>query len=392
MKYIKNIFPLIITIVLLFFTTYNLDDISTASTSRSLFNDCWHIIQDNYYLKDLNNQNWSYWKKHYKNKIKDLDDAGIAIGSMIASLNDEYSKYMNNKEFLAQNQAINSQMNGLGISVAMKSDGVNVVDVIKNSPAYNSGVKKGDIIVKIDNKNINHIQSAIQSIKENDGIIKLELSRKGRKLTKNIKKEIIKLETISYELLKDNIGYIKLSSFVCDDTRNKFKDALLSLQNSKALILDLRGNSGGLLENALEISSMFLPYGDIVTIVAQDGSKETYCSNGEHFIYNNPVVILVNGLSASASEVLSGALKDNKKAILIGTRTFGKGLIQKVFFFKDENDKIVSGMNLTIARYLTPNGVDINKKGIEPDYRIELTNSYDSQLAYAKKYINSLEQ
>ena len=310
---------------------------------------------------------------------------------MIMSLNDNYSKYMTQEEFNNQNHAINSEMKGIGVSVAMRSNKVNITDVVKNSPAWSCGIKKGDIVLKIDDKEVNYIQNAVQFIQNNDGIIKLELLRNGKKLTKNVQKKLIKLDTLNYELLKDNIGYIRLSSFVCDDTKYEFKLALSKLQNTKALILDLRGNSGGLLDNALEISSLFLPYGDIVNVISQDGSKCTYCSNGEHCMYTNPVVILVDGLCASASEGQSGALKDNNRAILIGTKTFGKGLIQKVYYFKDDNNNVIAGMNLTIAKYLTPNGFDINKKGLEPDYVIKPSKVYDNQLAYAKKYIKSLK-
>ena len=189
--------------------------------------------------------------------------------------------------------------------------------------------------------------------------------------------------------ITDDIGYIRISSFIGMDTSKEFIIALNRLKDSKGLILDLRGNAGGLFQNAIIISNLFLKKGDIVNVIARQGKKNTYSASDDGCIYDNPLVVLVDGTSASASEILSSALQDNNRAILIGTKTYGKGLVQKVFSLPNK-----SGMNLTIARYLTPNGIDINKTGITPDYVVtfshnDFMNNIDSQLVFARQYLEN---
>ena len=180
---------------------------------------------------------------------------------------------------------------------------------------------------------------------------------------------------------------MRISSFIGADTPKEFIIALNRLKDSKGLILDLRGNSGGLFQNAIIISNLFMNKGVIVNVIARQGKKNVYSAQNEGCIYNNPLVVLIDNNSASASEILSSALRDNSRAVLVGTRTYGKGLVQKIFSLPNQ-----SGMNLTIARYLTPKGVDINKKGIEPDFTINFShndfiNNIDPQLIYAQRYL-----
>ena len=187
--------------------------------------------------------------------------------------------------------------------------------------------------------------------------------------------------------MTQDIGYIRVLSFIGADTPKEFIIALNRLKDSKGLILDLRGNSGGLFQNAIMISNLFMNKGVIVNVIARQGKKNVYSAQNEGCIYNNPLVVLIDNNSASASEILSSALRDNSRAVLVGTRTYGKGLVQKIFSLPNQ-----SGMNLTIARYLTPKGVDINKKGIEPDFTVNFShndfiNNIDPQLIYAQRYL-----
>ena len=327
-------------------------------TPEELFYDAWSVAKNNYYQKDMNKQDFSRWKKRYKNKIKTIEDADVAISSMLASLDDTYSKFMNTDEFLEQNRSINSKLYGIGINIASISGKIYIVNVLKNAPAYNQGVRAGDIILKVNNEAVSgcSVYRAAQLIKgDKDASVELQLKRGSENLVKTIKREEIKIKTVDYKKLDEEIGYIRVSSFIGLDTTKDFVVALNKLKDTKALILDLRGNSGGLFQNAIVIANLFLKKGSIVQVIARHGKKNTYFASSDGCIYENPLVVLIDEDTASASEILSSALHDNNRAILVGTKTFGKGLVQKVFSLPDK-----TGMNLTIARYLTPSGNDIN--------------------------------
>ena len=211
-----------------------------------------------------------------------------------------------------------------------------------------------------------------------------------KKLTKKIKRKEIKIKSVKSSILDNHIGYIQILSFMSGTTPNEFLEALENTKNTDSLILDLRGNTGGLLDNAVFIADMFINNGTIVDIIYRNGYKKSIKAQDEHLGMQKPVVVLVNGASASASEILSGALKDTHKATLIGRKTFGKGLVQKVVPLPNQ-----TGVNVTIARYLTPNGTDINKLGIKPDIEVGnefdffVGNQKDEQLEKAKEVLNN---
>lgn len=358
--------------------------------AKQLFFECWNDIKNNYYINDLNKQNWSKWKKRYQNKIKTTEDAYVAINSMLASLDDSYSKFLSQEEFQEQNSAINSKLYGIGINIASISGKIFVANVIENTPAQNADIRSGDIILKVNDTDINgnSIYEAAKLIRGNlNQPLTLELLRGNEKFSKILKRQEIKIKTIEAKKLTDNIGYIRISSFIGQDTPKDFIIALNRLLDTKALIIDVRGNSGGLFQNAIVISNLFMKSGTIVNVVARKGKKNVYDAKDEGCVYENPVVVLIDSNSASSSEILASALHDNNRAILVGTKTYGKGLVQKVFSMPNK-----TGMNLTIAKYLTPNGTDINKNGIKPDYTVALShddfiNNNDSQLNYAKNLL-----
>ena len=359
---------------------------------KELFLESWHIIKANYYSNNLNKQNWTRWKKRYINKIKTQEDAYVAINSMIASLDDSYSKFMSQREFSEQNSAINSKLYGIGVNIASISGKIYVINVLENAPAARCGIQSGDIILKVNNKDISgqSIYRIAQLIRGDINVnINLEILRGNKKLNKTVKREEIKVKTIESEKINDDIAYIRILSFIGLETSKEFIVALNKYKDSKGLILDLRGNSGGLFQNAIVISNLFMKKGVIVSVLARQGRKNVYKAQDKDCIYTKPLVILVDNRTASASEILTCALKENKRAVVVGTDTYGKGLVQKVFSLPNG-----TGMNLTIAHYLTPSGKDINKKGIKPDYSVNIKhgdfiNNIDTQLVYA---VNLLEK
>ena len=360
---------------------------------RQLFLECWGDIKNYYYAADLNNQNWAKWKKRYSNQIKTQEDAYIAINTILASLDDSYSKFLSKEEFQEQNSAINSKLYGIGINIASIAGKIVIVNVVENAPAQNADIRMGDIILKINNADINgnSIYEVTKLIRGNiNETLTLEILRGNEKITKTLKRQEIKIKTIETKKLTKDIAYIRITSFISRDTLQDFVVALNKYPDTKGLIIDLRGNSGGLFQNAVVISNLFLKKGTIVNVVARKGKKNIYTAKNEGCIYEKPIVVLTDSNTASSAEILASALKDNNRAVLVGTRTYGKGLVQKVFSLPNR-----TGMNLTIAKYLTPNGADINKNGIKPDFTVNLNhdnlmNNTDSQLEFAKNYLEKI--
>ena len=359
---------------------------------QKLFDNTWSEIKNNYYDASLNNQIWYRWKEHYKGKIKTEADAKVAINSMLASLNDPYSKYMDAKEYQEQNTSIASKIVGIGVNISSISGKIKIMNVMDGSPAQNANLQPNDIIFSVDGKEISGMPiSEVANLvkgKENS-VVEVTILRNDEKFTKKITRKEIKIKTVKTNIDK-NIGYIQISTFVSASTPNEFLEALEKTQKTQGLIIDLRGNTGGLLPNAVFIANLFINDGNIVSIVGRDGYKFDIKAQDLDYKINKPLIILIDGASASASEILSGALKDYDKAILLGTKTYGKGMVQKIIPLQNN-----TGLNLTIAKYLTPKGNDINKKGIEPDYKVEFTlndlkNQNDVQLATAKNILNSL--
>lgn len=360
---------------------------------QKLFDKTWKVINREYYEPSLNNQNWYRWKEHYRNKIKTEEDARVAIDTMIASLNEPYTRFMPKKDFEDLTTSITSKIYGIGVNIYSNAGKIEIFNVMPATPADFAQLKQGDIITAVNGKDINGMNvsdvAAIVRGPENS-VVELTILRNNKKLTKKIKRKEIKIKSVKSSILDNHIGYIQILSFMSGTTPNEFLEALENTKNTDSLILDLRGNTGGLLDNAVFIADMFINNGTIVDIIYRNGYKKSIKAQDEHFGMHKPVVVLVNGASASASEILSGALKDTHKATLIGRKTFGKGLVQKVVPLSNQ-----TGVNVTIARYLTPNGTDINKLGIKPDIEVGnefdffVGNQKDEQLEKAKEVLNN---
>jgi len=296
-----------------------------------------------------------------------------AIEGMVNSLGDEYSVYMNAEKFQELQSHIQGAFGGIGIYVGVREDKITVIAPIEGTPGAKAGIKSGDVIVKINDKSTENmdIDEAVGIMKGEPGTeVKVTIARPGteKPLEFNIIREIINVPTVEGELLKENpdIAYLKIAMFA-SNTDEAFAEEMkkLSDQGFKALIIDLRYNPGGDLHTVVNIAKSFIPEGPIVHIVYNDNKTETLTAPGTNI--KVPIVVLINDGSASASEILAGAIKDTKVGTLIGTTTFGKGLVQSIYFLNQG-----AGLKLTTAKYLTPNKNDIHKKGIEPDIVVEL--------------------
>ncbi len=335
-----------------------------------LYHEAWQVIFTEYVDSDLNGQNWYRWKDRYNDQIKTKEDAYIAIRTMLASLNDVYTRFLDPRHAEDQNMHIDSRLFGVGIQIASKDNQILVIAPIEDSPAMRAGVKPMDKIIKINGEPTANmtIDDAVDKIRGPKGTaVTLTMMRDGKPLDFRIVRDEIVIKTVFGEPVSKDIGYIRLSSFISQDAPTEMRQKLEAQKDTQAMILDIRGNNGGLLPNALEISDMFLEHGEIVSIVDRDGRRRTFHAKRSQ-IYDKPLVVLIDEGSASASEILGGALKDNRRATLMGSKSFGKGLVQKINYLQDGSE-----LNVTISKYYTPSGHDIDKKGIEPDIAVAVT-------------------
>ncbi|MGN1299001.1 MAG: S41 family peptidase [Candidatus Scatovivens sp.] len=316
----------------------------------------------------------SFRKQIDKYYIGDIDEQKLldcTLKGYIEGLDDEYSEYMTSTEW--EDYQADALGNYVGIGIYMSMDvnnNVVVVSPIKGTPAEEAGLQSGDIIVGVDDESVVGKNSSDVSnlVKGEEGTkVKITILRKEQYLEFEIERKAIKVYHVEKEMLENNIGYIKLITFD-EGCAEELKASYEELKNSgaKKIILDLRDNTGGLVDEALKIADYVVEKGNKLLITVDSKENKEYDYAKEEPIINENMVILVNEYSASASEILVGALKDNEKAKTVGTKTYGKGVIQSVFFLKDN-----SALKLTVQEYYTPNETKINKVGIEPDYVIE---------------------
>lgn len=389
----KKIFLIINMIFILFLSGIQA---SFAVSPDQLYDEVWRLINLKYVDQTDNSQDWNIWRHRYDGKMRTKEDAYIAIDTMLASLNDPYTRFLDPKEFAEETSSIKGSLQGIGIQIGMKDGNLVVIAPIEGSPADKAGILTDDLILEIDGVSTKGItiDKAADKIRGNAGSqVTLLVKRKDEQPKKyTITRAEIEIKSVSIKTpietkIPDSVQYIRLSSFISKNAASEVLNILKTTANTKkGYILDLRSNPGGLLSNAILMSDMFLQGGGIVSTVDRYGYKDT-TKAAKIRITNKPLVILVNKGSASASEIFSGAMKDNQRAILVGEQTFGKGLVQEINKLSDD-----AGLNITIQRYLTPNGTDIHKKGITPDYVVKLTaddvkNKNDVQLKEGLKIL-----
>ena len=335
--------------------------------------------------------------EEYVDEIDQSKSMDSAINGLLQSL-DPYSSYMSPEIFKEMQTETSGEFGGLGIEVGMESGVVKVISPIDDTPASRSGIKAGDYIVKINDTQVQgkSLTEAVELMRGPVGSsIELTVRRQGAKkaLTFNIVREIIQIKSVKADLLEKNIGYIRLTSFNENSSRQIKKEIgkLKKNNNLKAYILDLRNNPGGLLSQAIKISDFFLENGEIVSTKGRKASENRrwFAKQGD-LTDGKALIVLINYGSASASEIVAGALKDHKRAILLGDNSYGKGSVQSIIPLKNDG-----AIRLTIAKYYLPSGKSISEVGVSPDIMIsEESNDFkiktdtDNQLNYAIKLIN----
>ena len=352
------------------------------SGPKETIDEVWQIINHQYVDTTFNNTDWLKVRQEYVKDATygDKKDAYKAIREMLGKLEDPYTRFMNPEEFQNMRIDTSGELTGVGIQIAKdeETDRLVVISPIEDTPAFEAGILAQDIIVKIDGKDTlgMDVNDAVKLIRgERGSEVTLTIDRNGKQSDYNIIRERIEIHPVRASI-KDTdlgkVGYIRLTTFnelAAKDMQKAIKEH--EQEQVVGYILDLRSNPGGLLYASINIARMWINEGTIVSTVDRKGLSDRESAKNKA-LTDKPLVVLVNEGSASASEILSGALQDNKRATLLGTKTFGKGLVQSVRPLGDG-----SGLAVTIAKYLTPSGRDINKEGIPPDVVVELS---DEQL------------
>ena len=335
--------------------------------------------------------------KEYVDEVDQSKSMDSAINGLLQSL-DPYSAYMTPKSFEGMQTETSGEFGGLGIEVGMEAGVVKVISPIDNTPASKAGLKAGDYIVKINNTQVQGktLMQAVDLMRGPVGSsIEITVRRRGVKkaLIFNITREVIQVQSVKSELIDNNIGYIRLTSFN-ENSSEQIKDKINKLNKNKDLkgyILDLRNNPGGLLSQAIKISDFFLENGEIVSTRSRQASenRKWFAKKGD-LTNGKTLIILINYGSASASEIVAGALKDHKRAIILGENSYGKGSVQSIIPLKNRG-----AIRLTIAKYYLPSGKSISEVGVTPDIEVaegsddfKFNSETDNQLNFAIKLFN----
>ena len=337
-------------------------------------------------------------KKEYVDDVNQSEVIDSAINGVLQSL-DPYSAYMSPELFKNMQTDTQGKFGGLGIEIGMESGVVKVISPIDDTPASKAGIKAGDYIVKIDNIQVQG-KSLMEAVKlmrgEIGSSVELTIRRRGERkaIIKKVRREVIVVSSVEAKILKNNVGYLRLKSFNNNSSGQLIKK-IESFEKGKkpiAYILDLRNNPGGLLNQAINITDFFLDDGEIVSTKGRRiiENRRFFAKRGDE-LKGKPLIVLINNGSASASEIVAGALKDHKRAIILGEKTYGKGSVQSIIPLSDGG-----GMRLTVSKYYLPSGKSISEVGVEPDIlveessdKFEINSKFDNQLDYALSLLKS---
>jgi carboxyl-terminal processing protease len=361
---------------------------------KELVDEVWQVVNRSYVDGTFNKVNWRAVRNEYLERpYANQEQAYKAIREMLEKLGDPYTRFMDPEEFKNMQIDTSGELTGVGIQLAKdeKTGKLVVIAPIEDTPAFKAGILAKDIITQIDSKSTAGmaVDDAVKLIRGQEGTkVILTIQRGDKEVDYSLVRSKIEIHPVrSHTEMTPmgKIGYIRLNQFSAQ-AGQEMQEAIkeLEAQQVKGYILDLRSNPGGLLYSSVEIARQWLKEGTIVSTVDRQGEVERQRANNRA-LTDKPLVILVDGGSASASEILSGALQDNHRAVLVGTKTFGKGLVQSVRGLGDG-----SGLAVTIAKYLTPSGRDINKHGIDPDVSVNLTDQERKELQRDRTKIGTL--
>jgi carboxyl-terminal processing protease len=367
---------------------------TSKDSPKAIVDEAWQIVNREYVDGTFNRLDWQktrmeLLKRNYKNR----QEAYVAIRTTLKKLGDPYTRFMDPQQFQSLNNQTSGEMSGVGIKLEAnpRTQQLVVAEAIENSPASKAGIKAGDAIVAIDGKSTKNmtLEGAISLIRGEIGkAITLKIARGSlRPFDIALTRAQIEVSSVFSEVKQEGrlkVGYIRLSEF-SSHSSEQMQKAIKDLNSKQvnAFVLDMRGNPGGLLQASVEIARMWLDNGTIVKTVDRKGGNEDFRAV-QGALTQLPMAVLVDGNSASASEILAGALKDNRRAQIVGAQTFGKALVQSVHSLSDG-----SGMAVTVAHYYTPNGTDIGHKGVTPDVKVDLNFMEQKNLAESPSLLGS---
>ena len=329
---------------------------------------------------------------YYLDEIDGQQVEDTMYTGMVAGLDDPYSVYYSKEELESMEEATAGEYSGIGATLSQdpETKEISVVSCFTGTPAEEAGLLPGDVITGWNGSSVSDMELSelVSKIKTDpDEHLTLSIERDGEELEVELTRRAVEIPTVEYEMLEDQIGYIRLLEFD-EVTAQQFEDAMSDLesQGMEKLIIDVRNNPGGVLQTVCDMLDQLLPEGMIVYTEDKNGKRTEYTSDEEHQ-FTKPLAVLVNGNSASASEIFAGAVQDYGIGTIVGMTTFGKGIVQKIFYLSDG-----TGLKLTVAKYYTPKGHDIHKKGIRPDVEVELDEVLQNQSSISHEEDNQLQK
>jgi carboxyl-terminal processing protease len=362
----------------------------------------WEIVNKDYVDGTFNNQDWKAIRDRFDKPTKDTKQSYENVRKMLETLGDPYTRFLDPEQYKALQTTTTGELSGVGIIVGLDPDTKRVVVIspVEGTPAARAGIKARDFIVQVDDKPTKNVtlEEVTKLIQGRKGTkVTMVLEREKKELTVTLQRDRIEIDPVIAEVKQDKgfkVGYARLSTFNANAV-DKMSKAIQE-ENAKGVdgyIMDLRANPGGLFTAGLDIARLWLDKDQMIIKTVYREGKQDIIRADRPSLTNKPLVVLVDGGTASSSEILAGALQDNKRAILVGTKTFGKGLIQQVYTLNTSEDGGI-GVAVSIAKYQTPSGADIHKKGIKPDVPVELSKEFTAdQIATSKdnQYAKALE-